>query len=113
KSHPTPYYSSHYYAHPKKLLSFPTRRSSDLKMDDQKQRGRRLIAKNTIFNLTGQILPMVAGVVTIPFIVRGLGAAEYGILSIAINRKSTRLNSSHQIISYAVFCLKKNRIEAT
>jgi len=53
-------------------------------MDDQKQRGRRLIAKNTIFNLTGQILPMVAGVVTIPFIVRGLGAAEYGILSIAM-----------------------------
>src|SRR5258708_2928054 len=24
-----------------------------------------------------------------------------------IDRKSTRLNSSHQIISYAVFCLKK------
>src|SRR5258708_30504130 len=24
------------------------------------------------------------------------------------DRKSTRLNSSHQIISYAVFCLKKN-----
>src|SRR5438552_1119656 len=27
--------------------------------------------------------------------------------SAAIDRKSTRLNSSHQIISYAVFCLKK------
>src|SRR5258708_19745879 len=26
----------------------------------------------------------------------------------ARDRKSTRLNSSHQIISYAVFCLKKN-----
>src|SRR5258708_23548157 len=26
---------------------------------------------------------------------------------IVIDRKSTRLNSSHQIISYAVFCLKK------
>src|SRR5207244_11523156 len=26
---------------------------------------------------------------------------------IAQDRKSTRLNSSHQIISYAVFCLKK------
>src|SRR5258708_23879626 len=26
------------------------------------------------------------------------------------DRKSTRLNSSHQIISYAVFCLKKNTI---
>src|SRR5207244_13107437 len=25
------------------------------------------------------------------------------------DRKSTRLNSSHQIISYAVFCLKKRR----
>src|SRR5258708_25630272 len=27
----------------------------------------------------------------------------------AEDRKSTRLNSSHQIISYAVFCLKKKR----
>src|SRR5207244_8289980 len=26
---------------------------------------------------------------------------------LALDRKSTRLNSSHQIISYAVFCLKK------
>ena len=25
------------------------------------------------------------------------------------DRKSTRLNSSHQIISYAVFCLKKKK----
>src|SRR5258708_14647242 len=28
------------------------------------------------------------------------------------DRKSTRLNSSHQIISYAVFCLKKKKCEA-
>src|SRR5258708_15464333 len=27
--------------------------------------------------------------------------------SVGPDRKSTRLNSSHQIISYAVFCLKK------
>src|SRR5258708_13552607 len=26
-----------------------------------------------------------------------------------LDRKSTRLNSSHQIISYAVFCLKKKK----
>src|SRR5207244_12859719 len=26
---------------------------------------------------------------------------------VLVDRKSTRLNSSHQIISYAVFCLKK------
>src|SRR5207244_10575050 len=29
------------------------------------------------------------------------------------DRKSTRLNSSHQIISYAVFCLKKKKILST
>src|SRR5258708_24247754 len=27
-----------------------------------------------------------------------------------LDRKSTRLNSSHQIISYAVFCLKKKKV---
>src|SRR5207244_10476895 len=30
-------------------------------------------------------------------------------LSLEGDRKSTRLNSSHQIISYAVFCLKKKK----
>src|SRR5258708_36096020 len=30
----------------------------------------------------------------------------------ALDRKSTRLNSSHQIISYAVFCLKKKTTSA-
>src|SRR5947208_7985035 len=29
--------------------------------------------------------------------------------AIRADRKSTRLNSSHQIISYAVFCLKKKK----
>src|SRR5258708_23496612 len=28
---------------------------------------------------------------------------------LSLDRKSTRLNSSHQIISYAVFCLKKKK----
>src|SRR5258708_29914923 len=28
---------------------------------------------------------------------------------VTVDRKSTRLNSSHQIISYAVFCLKKKK----
>src|SRR5207244_9492433 len=31
------------------------------------------------------------------------------ILGPNADRKSTRLNSSHQIISYAVFCLKKKK----
>src|SRR5258708_21300662 len=30
--------------------------------------------------------------------------------ALASDRKSTRLNSSHQIISYAVFCLKKKML---
>src|SRR5258708_26555555 len=30
-----------------------------------------------------------------------------------LDRKSTRLNSSHQIISYAVFCLKKKKNKLT
>src|SRR5947208_11493759 len=29
------------------------------------------------------------------------------VVPVRADRKSTRLNSSHQIISYAVFCLKK------
>src|SRR3990170_1075383 len=32
---------------------------------------------------------------------------QQSLLQNFIDRKSTRLNSSHQIISYAVFCLKK------
>src|SRR3712207_8001171 len=41
---------------------------------------------------------------------RTLGAAGAGVLLAAVlgeDRKSTRLNSSHANISYAVFCLKK------
>src|SRR5438552_5600043 len=34
-------------------------------------------------------------------------------LRLRIDRKSTRLNSSHQIISYAVFCLKKKKKNST
>src|SRR5258708_28582714 len=32
-----------------------------------------------------------------------------GLRRAYLDRKSTRLNSSHQIISYAVFCLKKKK----
>src|SRR2546426_8084171 len=33
----------------------------------------------------------------------------YGRAGIKLDRKSTRLNSSHLVISYAVFCLKKKK----
>src|SRR4051795_13151589 len=31
-------------------------------------------------------------------------------MAVSLDRKSTRLNSSHTLISYAVFCLKKKKI---
>src|SRR3712207_7583305 len=36
--------------------------------------------------------------------------AERGVDPIMVDRKSTRLNSSHANISYAVFCLKKKKL---
>src|SRR5258708_13180706 len=43
---------------------------------------------------------------------RGRGAAD-AQGPVQLDRKSTRLNSSHQIISYAVFSLKKKNIIST
>src|SRR5439155_27224721 len=40
---------------------------------------------------------------------RGVRQVGMGIRVIAEDRKSTRLNSSHVAISYAVFCLKKKK----
>src|SRR5437867_8273852 len=38
-----------------------------------------------------------------------LGRVEFGRIGGKQDRKSTRLNSSHRTISYAVFCLKKKK----
>src|SRR3712207_8944190 len=38
---------------------------------------------------------------------------EIGELPLELDRKSTRLNSSHANISYAVFCLKKKKLTTT
>src|SRR5690348_10205214 len=37
-------------------------------------------------------------------------ASDELLVQLSIDRKSTRLNSSHPSISYAVFCLKKKKI---
>jgi O-antigen/teichoic acid export membrane protein len=52
-------------------------------MMNQGREGRSLLAKNSVFNLLGQILPMLVGIFTIPYIIKGLGSDGYGILSIA------------------------------
>jgi O-antigen/teichoic acid export membrane protein len=43
----------------------------------------RVLARNTIWNLAGQLLPMLAGIVCLPPLVRGLGVARFGVLSLA------------------------------
>src|SRR5438045_5324644 len=73
---------------PPDLLSFPTRRSSDL-CDNEGQLER-------LEELLGVDRATLA-----------VGALDGGFI---IDRKSTRLNSSHLGISYAVFCLKKKNI---
>src|SRR3989454_11395758 len=48
---------------------------------------------------------MVEGI--IPFVAAGVTLATMIVVMTRLDRKSTRLNSSHLVISYAVFCLKK------
>lgn len=43
----------------------------------------RLLARNTVWNLAGQILPMLVGVVTVPVVVRVMGVSQFGVLSLA------------------------------
>src|SRR5256885_8250968 len=64
------------------------------------------------------LLTLVTGVVfllAIVLILRrrrvafGAVVAPFAIMLLQLDRKSTRLNSSHLVISYAVFCLKKKK----
>src|SRR5688572_31858297 len=75
---------------PRDLHSFPTRRSSDLEAG-------QLLATSLDYE---QTLERVARMI-VP------GLADW--CGIEIDRKSTRLNSSHSQSSYAVFCLKKKK----
>src|SRR5687768_18557298 len=70
------------------LPSFPTRRSSDLDLLPGKARRPRPDGDIRNRVSTGDIVSAVE-------------------LAVEQDRKSTRLNSSHGYISYAVFCLKK------
>src|SRR5689334_24294180 len=76
--------------HPRDVPSFPTRRSSDLEDAEGCAAERRGRAGPRAGETAGRSLRQRKGV-------RG----RVG------DRKSTRLNSSHSSISYAVFCLKK------
>jgi O-antigen/teichoic acid export membrane protein len=43
----------------------------------------RLLARNTLLNLIGQVVPLCVGVASIPYVIRGLGTERFGILSLA------------------------------
>src|SRR5438477_5794309 len=95
------------------LHSFPTRRSSDL------ERRRHCHARRWAILRDGarRDVDMEVGaaqclLVNAELIGVGLGIRERGPGRLLQDRKSTRLNSSHMSISYAVFCLKKkNQME--
>src|SRR5690606_41707787 len=55
------------------------------------------------------ILLAIAGHMDIVGFLLAYRAFPQGLTSVWLDRKSTRLNSSHVKISYAVFCLKKKK----
>src|SRR5207244_12939391 len=103
----------HLDAHPPALNSFPTRRSSDLISAEARRptdEPHHLRIKPHRYRGDGcrggrRLLP---GGVRPGADARGRGQRllAVGPAPVPGDRKSTRLNSSHQIISYAVFCLK-------
>src|SRR5690606_41994764 len=98
------------YCHgaPRELHSFPTRRSSDLARTSLmswsgRNRTVRLgTGRSVVRTTTGTASLHPLGVH-----VMRLTPAPSHALRQRQDRKSTRLNSSHVKISYAVFCLKK------
>src|SRR5207244_9949468 len=92
--------------------SFPTRRSSDLVEVEndlchrESRTGSKLRAEP--FDLEVEIVGRRIDCDSREERRRRVDRAAVEVLAaIEVDRKSTRLNSSHQIISYAVFCLKK------
>src|SRR5436190_18063394 len=54
-------------------------------------------------------MTLVAIVLGVSFVVATWVVSDSTAATMAGDRKSTRLNSSHTVISYAVFCLKKKK----
>src|SRR2546426_2624021 len=72
--------------------------------------------RSTLFPYTTLFRSLSYGVQRIPLVVvlpGGIFGNDCGVVdcsnALARDRKSTRLNSSHLVISYAVFCLKKKK----
>src|SRR5207248_5650790 len=59
------------------------------------------------FNTTSQLLQAALAGHGLAYVPEGMVEAHLAKGRLKRDRKSTRLNSSHRTISYAVFCLKK------
>src|SRR5947207_11925971 len=98
--------SSH--AHHLDLPSFPTRRSSDLAIDDRRHRIEQwVLGQIQRTALSRQVVELPALHRLPNHVLDHVGACYQNNMDSLEDRKSTRLNSSHTVISYAVFCLKK------
>src|SRR3712207_8247478 len=65
--------------------------------------------EHVIFEYRGGLaVPLGTGTVVAPRANRMIAA--FDPINMRLDRKSTRLNSSHANISYAVFCLKKKKL---
>src|SRR5205807_5692184 len=95
------------------LLSFPTRRSSDLGTSVQLSGAFHLIcgapaSRGGIAAICGDLTSVRALQTAATHLMKSpFCASVRSALPRILDRKSTRLNSSHLVISYAVFCLKK------
>src|SRR5207244_11471383 len=101
----------HCHNHHLDLHPFPTRRSSDLEVEGVNDRRQLAEMEEAIRRRTIERLMLESGVTFIdPQSAHISSRAKIGRDTVIYqDRKSTRLNSSHQIISYAVFCLKKKK----
>src|SRR5699024_12569140 len=90
--------------------SFPTRRSSDLAVHDGTvtSEGTGEISLSEDETATFWVYGRADGEATLSILGSGTGAVTVNGEEV-LDRKSTRLNSSHVSISYAVCCLKKKR----
>ena len=43
----------------------------------------RLLARNTVWNLGGQVAPLVVAIFAIPPLIKGLGTDRFGVLTLA------------------------------
>src|SRR5690349_24018165 len=68
--------------------------------------------RSTLFPYTTLFRSSIAGAVYVIVAIVAVALVPVGVLE-ARDRKSTRLNSSHVEISYAVFCLKKKKEQLT